>query len=74
MELFSNLPKKIDSVPQDVDITNTMLIYSTAELKEFKQLCKAGIKEEYGENYQNGNFSDLILNLLREKYGKKANS
>lgn len=56
---------------EDVEITTTILYMSKPELKEFKKLCKVGIKQMFGADFQErGNISDLILNLLREKYGQ----
>lgn len=70
MNLFElEIPQNNEPV-QDVDITTTILYYSTVELKEFRKLCKEGIKSMYGEQaVTKGNMADLILNLLREKYG-----
>jgi hypothetical protein len=60
----------IDNSPIDnTEITTTLLYFSTEELKEFKKLCKKGIKAEFGEQYQTkGNLSDLLLIILRQKY------
>ena len=55
---------------QDINITTTILYYSEQELKEFKRLCKVGIKRLFGDLAQTkGNTADLLLNLLKEKYG-----
>ena len=61
----------VDNSPIDnTEITTTMLYFSTQELKEFKALCKKGIKQEFAEQYQTkGNLSDLLLIILRQKYG-----
>jgi len=61
----------VDNSPIDnTEITTTLLYFSTEELKEFKKLCKKGIKAEFGNDYQNkGNLSDLLLIILNEKYG-----
>lgn len=60
----------VDNSPIDnTEITTTLLYFSTEELKEFKKLCKKGIKAEFGEQYQTkGNLSDLLLIILRQKY------
>ena len=60
----------VDNSPiENVEITTTMLYFSRQELKEFKTLCKKGIKEEFGQEYQQkGNLSDLLLKVLKEKY------
>jgi hypothetical protein len=61
----------VDNSPIDnTEITTTLLYFSTEELKEFKKLCKKGIKQEFGDDYQvKGNLSDLLLIILRQKYG-----
>lgn len=61
----------IDNSPLDeTQITTTLLYFSKDELKEFKKLCKNGIKKEFGEDYQSkGNLSDFLLKVLRENYG-----
>jgi len=54
----------------DTEITTTMLYFSKQELKQFKTLCKTGIKIEFGQDFQQkGNLSDLLLKVLNEKYG-----
>jgi len=60
----------VDNSPNDnTEITTTILYYSTDELNIFKSLCKKGIRIEFGDDYQEkGNFSDLILIILKEKY------
>tara|TARA_R100001440_G_scaffold21378_1_gene35339 strand:- start:375 stop:593 length:219 start_codon:yes stop_codon:yes gene_type:complete len=61
----------VDNSPVDnTEITTTILYFSTKELKEFKKLCKIGIKVEFGELYQQkGNLSDFLLKTLKDKYG-----
>lgn len=57
--------KEIDQT----EITTTILYFSKEELKEFKKLCKAGMKQVYGSKFMEvGNLSDFLLNELR-KYG-----
>jgi hypothetical protein len=47
-----------------------MLYFSADELKLFKALCKKGIQFEFKDEYQTkGNLSDLLLIILKEKYG-----
>lgn len=62
----------VDNSPLDnTEITTTILYFSSEELKEFKTLCKQGIKHEYGEDFQQkGNLPDFLLTLLRRYYGK----
>lgn len=52
------------------EITTTILYFEKKELKEFKKLCKSGIREAFGKDFQTkGNISDLLLMVLKEKYG-----
>jgi len=62
----------IDNSPLDeTEITTTILYFSKEELKQFKKLCKVGIRKEYNEDYQQkGNLSDFLLKILNERYGE----
>ena len=43
----------VDKSPiESVEITTTILYFSVPELKEFKALCKKGIRETLGEDFQ----------------------
>mgnify|MGYP000495006791 FL=1 len=69
MKLFDDEWGVDNSPIEQVEITTTMLYFSRQELKEFKQLCKKGIKQEFGEQYQQkGNLSDLLLKILKQRY------
>jgi hypothetical protein len=69
MKLFDDNWGVDNSPIEDVEITTTILYFSRTELKEFKRLCKKGIKQEFGEEYQQkGNLSDLLLKILRQNY------
>lgn len=69
MKLFDDNWGVDNSPIEDVEITTTILYFSRTELKEFKRLCKKGIKQEFGEEYQQkGNLSDLLLKILKENY------
>lgn len=61
----------VDNSPIDnTEITMTILYFSSEESKLFKNLCKKGIKIEFPDNFQEkGNISDLLLILLKQKYG-----
>jgi hypothetical protein len=61
----------VDNSPlDDTQITTTILYFSIDELKEFKELCKNGMKKEFPNNFKtNGNLSDLLLLMLRKNYG-----
>lgn len=69
MKLFEDNWGVDNSAIEDVEITTTLLYFSRKELKEFKTLCKKGIRVEFGEEYQQkGNLSDLLLKILKQKY------
>ena len=69
MKLFDDDWGLDQSPIEDVEITTTILYFSRLELKEFKRLCKIGIKKEFGQEYQQkGNLSDLLLKILKQKY------
>jgi hypothetical protein len=70
MKLFEDDWGVNDSPIDNTEITTTLLYFSAEELKEFKALCKKGIRFEFKDEYQTkGNLSDLLLIILREKYG-----
>lgn len=70
MKLFEDDWGKDNSPIENVEITTTILYFSKEELKQFKYLCKEGMKVEFGAQYQEkGNLSDLLLKVLNEKYG-----
>ena len=58
----------VDESPiEETVITTTILYFSEEELKEFKRLCKAGIKNMYQQDFQQkGNLSDYFLTILRQ--------
>jgi hypothetical protein len=60
----------VDNSPIDeTEITTTILYFSTDELKQFKHLCKIGIKQEYNSEFQQkGNLSDFLLLILKRNY------
>lgn len=60
----------VDNSPIDeTEITTTILYFSTDELKQFKRLCKVGIKKEYNSEFQQkGNLSDFLLLILKRNY------
>ena len=70
MKLFEDNWGVDNSPVDDTEITTTILYFSKQELRQFKKLCKAGIKIEFGEAYQQkGNLSDFLLKILNERYG-----
>lgn len=73
-DLFGlEIPKNLEP-KEEVHITTTILYMSEQELKQFKSLCKIGIKELFGKDFQDkGNYTDLILYLLNKEYGQNKN-
>lgn len=70
MKLFDDDWGVDNSELDKTEITTTLLYFSSEELKLFKALCKKGIKKEFGSDYIiKGNISDLLLIILKEKYG-----
>jgi hypothetical protein len=69
MKLFEDDWGVNDSPIDNTEITTTILYFSKEELKEFKSLCKEGMKKEFGEEYQTkGNISDFLLIILKQRY------
>lgn len=63
----------VDNSPIDsTQITTTILYYSEEELEEFKKLAKKAMRQKLGiqQAQEKGNISDIVLNILREKYGE----
>lgn len=70
MKLFEDDWGVNDSPIDNTEITTTILYFSKEELKEFKSLCKEGMKKEFGKEYQTkGNISDFLLIILKQRYG-----
>lgn len=70
MQLFEHDWGVNNSEVDNTEITTTILYFSKEELQQFKKLCKVGIKNEFGMEYQQkGNLSDFLLKILNEKYG-----
>ena len=61
----------VDESPVDnTEITTTLLYFSSNELRQFKKLCKAGMKVEFKEDFQQkGNLRDFLLKILNKNYG-----
>lgn len=68
---FNTTPEENNSPVDNTNITTTLLYFSEEELAEFKQLCKQGMRIEYGEERNSkGNLSDFLLLVLKRNYGK----
>lgn len=58
-----------DDNPIDKTQTTTTVLYlSENELKEFKKYVKQILKIKYPNNYKQKNYSDLILQLIKNEY------
>lgn len=69
-KLFEDDWGENNSPEDNTEITTTILYFSKEELTEFKALCKKGIKDMFGnESMEKGNISDLLLNVLKQRYG-----
>ena len=70
MKLFEDDWGVDNSLIDETEITTTILYFSTDELRQFKQLCKKGIKQEFNDEFkQKGNLSDFLLLILKRHYG-----
>jgi hypothetical protein len=69
ISLFDNIFVKDDSPPDDTQIVQTILYHNEADNRDFKKLCKLGIRTMYPDTFQEkGNISDFLLDLLRKHY------
>lgn len=64
---FEDFFEKDNSPKDETQITTTLLYLSEEELKELKSLSKILIKKYWGDNYKEGNLSDLILKIFRNE-------
>lgn len=61
-----DLPLAPDNSPIDnTNIVTFKLFYSAEQLREFKELSKAGMIRFYPKDYGERNVSDFLLELLR---------
>jgi hypothetical protein len=74
-QLFEHDYGQGSKVEDKTEIVTTLLYFAEPELKEFKKLCKVGMKIEFPETYlDKGNITDLLLHLLRKNYGSQKDS
>ncbi|AFM54745.1 hypothetical protein P12024L_25 [Nonlabens phage P12024L] len=67
MKLFETDWGINESPTDETEITTTILYFSKEELKEFKSLCKKGMKFEYGSDvFEKGNLSNFLLKILKK--------
>lgn len=74
MNLFDGIESEKDQSPIEPmgnQATQPIgLAYSVDERKEWTFLMKKGMKLKYGEKVKESNYSDFILDLLRDTYGE----
>jgi hypothetical protein len=68
-DLFAGEWTADESPIEDAAIKQKLLYYSEEEHQEFNRLAKIGMRIMWPSDLDEANQSDLILNLLREKYG-----
>ena len=72
-ELLFELNERPEAKIDNTEIVQVLLYYEKAEAKDFKQLCKAGMKIEFPNEYiEKGNISDFLLKVLKKYYGENS--
>lgn len=69
-DLFGNTIPVNTEEAERLKITTTILYFNDRELREFRRLTKEGMKKMYPETFQEENFADFLLTLLKE-YNEK---
>lgn len=69
MKLFEDDWGEDNSPIEDCDITQVIFYFSKPDANLFKKLCKIGIKDKFPDYINDGNISEFLLMLLKEKYG-----
>lgn len=72
MELFEPDWGVNEDPIENVEITQVLLYYDRPDVKLFKKLCKEGIKDKFSDFINQGSISELLLILLKEKYGNES--
>lgn len=71
MKLFEYEFEPNNEPLDETEITGTLLYYTKQNRDLFKKLCKKGMEQEYTkEQLQDANISDLVLFVLKQKYGQ----
>lgn len=68
MKLFEEDWGNDDSPIDDPEITQVIMYFGKDDADLFKRLCKAGMKVEFADYINDGNVSELLLKVLKEKY------
>lgn len=68
MKLFDDDWGEDNSPIEDPEITQVIIYLGAEDAKLFKRLAKEGMKVEFPDYIKDGNISELLLKLLKEKY------
>lgn len=68
MKLFEDEWGEDNSPIYDPEITQVIFYFSAENAKEFKKNAKELMKEYFPDYINDGNLSDLLLTLVKEKY------
>ena len=68
MKLFEDDWGEDNSPIEDPEITQVIFYFSADDAKEFKKKSKELMKEYFQDYIKDGNVSDLLLILVKEKY------
>lgn len=68
MKLFDNEWGEDNSKISDPEITQVIFYFSAENAREFKKKSKELMKEYFPDYIKDGNLSDLLLTLVKEKY------
>ena len=68
MKLFDDDFGEDNSPIEDPEITQVIFYFSAADAKDFKKKSKELMKDYFPDYINDGNISDLLLKLVKEKY------
>lgn len=72
MDLFGELYEPDESPIEDTAITQIILYLDAPDAKEFKRLAKIAMRDKWPTTFsEEGNISELLFILLKEKYGNE---
>lgn len=64
--LFEQEQPKDQSQIEELNITSIYLYFSDADARQFKQMCKVGMRKMGPDNFQQSNISDFIFALVKQ--------